>query len=949
MRQFYTTLVLLFFIFVESFAASSDSTKHSFKLPSHISYGDYLPNTIVIKYKNLPMAALADKNLGSSAKLSGIEITAIKPLVSRPMRTLSYQEQSKIDDKGLNRIYILNYKSKKNIEYVINQLLADENVEYAEPRYVAKTLSIPNDPYFLDEKQAYLNKVKAPQAWEIQDGANGVVVAIVDTGSELSHPDLAANILINTADPVDGIDNDGDGYVDNYYGWDFGGASHGSEPDNDPNVKKSAADHGVHVSGLVSAVTNNGIGMASIAKNAKLMILKVGVDDEPTSLYFGYEAIIYAADHGAKIINCSWGSNGRSNLGQDAIDYAVSKGCLVVAAAGNDGNEVPIYPAAYNGVLAVANVTPEDVKNSGSSYGYHVGIAAPGTSIWNTTYSNSYGTKSGTSMAAPLVASAAALVAAKYPHLSGTQIGEILKQSADDIYGIAGNQPFLNKLGIGRLNVEKALSLALSIVESPALKKQAILIEDETGSLGAESSAKMDVVVKNLSANAADVFVELKSLTPEVTIADAKKSLGNLGEGEEKIAGDFIVNIGNATENQEAVFCLEYTSGTSNYVAKEYFSILLNRDYINYTANNISTTITSNGRVGYSAYGSENGQGFTYKGNNLIYESSLMIGNSSNAVSNNARVDDYADEHFVKSKRAMKKTADPGVFLAESVFTDAASPNSLHIEVTNRHMSETGKDYVLVEYEVKNTGNEDLNNVYLGLFTDWDIDESDKNVTKLNEENRLAYVYSKPNNQIYGGIRLVSDHKLNYYPMSYMVTGDFLETGDFTIEEKYQTLSSGIAKNGLGDAYPNGADIMYVLGAGPFKIKKGEAEKVGFAFLAADNLDNLKLGSQTAQQSYDTWVQKSRINKYAILQNYPNPVIKSVSPKTTINLELPEDAAVTLKVCDLFGREFKKVYQGNLVKGRYSFEVDMSNAIPGIYYGYASFNGKIGGIKIAVE
>lgn len=945
MRQFYTLLVLLVFIFVESFATSPDSTKHIFKLPSHISHGDYLPNTIVVKYKNLPVATLANRNLTSSAKLAGVEITAIKPLITQSPGTLSYKEQSKIDDKGLNRIYILDYKSKKNIEYVINQFLADENVEYAEPSYIAKAFASPDDPYFLQGNQAYLNQVKAPQAWDIQDSANGVVVAVIDTGSDLNHQDLAANIFLNTNDPVDGIDNDGDGYVDNYYGWDFGGASLGSEPDNDPNVKSSGADHGVHVSGLVSAVTNNGTGVASIAKNAKLMILKAGVDDAERSVYYGYQAILYAADRGVKIINCSWGSNGRSNFEQDIIDYAVSKGCLIVAAAGNDGTEVPVYPAAYNGVLAVANVTSADIRNIGSSYGYHVGIAAPGTAIWNTTYPNSYGTKGGTSMAAPLVSSAAALVAAKYPHLSGVQIGEILRQSADDIYGIAENQAYLNKLGTGRLNVEKALSIA----EGPALKKQAILIEDETGSLSEESTVKMDVVIRNIATGVEDAFVELKSLTPQVTVSDAKKSLGNIAEGEEKTAEDFIVNIGNIDENQEAVFYLEYTSGSSSYTAREYFSMLMNRDYINYSTHNLSTTITSNGRVGYSTYGSENGQGFTYKGNNLIYEASLMIGNSSYAVSNNARVDDYANEHFVKSKRAIKKTADPGVFLAESVFTDAASPNPLYVEVTNRHMSEADKDYVLVEYEVKNTGNTDLDNVYLGLFTDWDIDESDKNVTKLNEENRLAYAYSKPNDQVYAGIRLVSDHKLNYYPMSYMITGDFLETGDFTIEEKYQTLSGGIAKNGLGDAYPNGADIMYVLGAGPFKIKKGGSEKVGFAFVAADNLEGLKLSSQTAQQNYDIWVQKGKINKYAILQNYPNPVIKSANPKTIINLELPEDAAVTLKVYDLFGREFKRVYQGNLVKGRYSFEVDMGNAIPGIYYGYASFNGKIDGIKIAVE
>ncbi|ADY50626.1 peptidase S8 and S53 subtilisin kexin sedolisin [Pseudopedobacter saltans DSM 12145] len=944
MKYLYQIFIPLIAIVTLAFTNSDNPVKQSFTLPENISYGDYLPNTIIVKYKSLPVATLAERQV-TSKELSGIEIISMKPVITQPLRTLSYAEQSKIDDNGLNRIYAINYKSKRNIESVINQFLADENVEYAEPSYVSKTLASPNDPFFIGGSQPYLNQVKAPQAWNIQNDANAVVVAVIDTGSELAHPDLAANIFINYNDPINGIDDDGDGYVDNYYGWDFGGASLNSTPDNDPNVKGADADHGVHVSGLVSAVTNNGIGVASIAKNAKLMILKAGVDDVPRSVYYGYQAIIYAADHGVKIINCSWGSNGRSNFEQEVINYAVSKGCLVVAAAGNDGNEVPVYPAAYSGVLAVANVTAEDIRNGGSSYGFHVGISAPGTSILNTTFSGSYGVKSGTSMAAPLVSSAAALVAAKYPNLSGVQIGEILKQSTDDIYSITQNQAYLNKLGTGRLNVEKALSIA----GGPALKKQGILIHDETGSLMAQSTATFDIRVKNILSDANDVFVELGSLNANVKVVNGKRPVGFMAEGEEKEIKGLSVEIGNIGENQDVVFYLEYTSSTQNYRYREYFSVPMNRDYINYSSKDLATTITSNGRVGYSDFGTEQGQGFNYKGSNLLYECSLMIGNANNRVSNNTRVDGHADEHFVKVKRAQRKSAESGEFLAESVFNDSNSLFPLSVEVTHRHVSKEDQDFILVEYEVKNTGTEDLNNVYLGLFSDWDIGESDKNITKLSEENRLAYACPATNAQTFGGLRLVTDQKLNYYPMSYMIPGDFLETGDFTIEEKYLSLSSGIAKRSLGDAYANGADIMYVLGAGPFKIQKGESERVAFAFLAADKLDDLIATSQAAQKAYDVWAEKSKIVKYALMQNYPNPVIKSNNPKTTINLELPEDSMVTLKIIDLFGREFKTVCHQKLTQGRHAFEVDMSNALPGIYYGYANFNGKIAGIKIAVE
>jgi subtilisin family serine protease len=208
--------------------------------------------------------------------------------------------------------------------------------------------------------QAYLEQVKAPEAWDIPIGSvSPVIIGIVDSGSQLNHSDLAANITHDYADPINGVDDDHDGYIDNLNGWDFVGAHlNNPQADNDPNVVNASNAHGVHVSGLAAAETNNGVGIASIANNyAQILIIKAGADDDSRAILAGYEGIKYAVDHGAKVISCSWGGGAGSSFGQDIINYAINSDCLVVAAAGNENIGQPDYPSAYPGVFSVASVS----------------------------------------------------------------------------------------------------------------------------------------------------------------------------------------------------------------------------------------------------------------------------------------------------------------------------------------------------------------------------------------------------------------------------------------------------------------------------------------------------------------------------------------------------------------------------------------------------------------
>ncbi len=485
-------LVLLLFVSISLNLFGQDAPKKPdtkcFILPKGISSKDYIPHTIILKFRSI--------NAEGKISIRSTEIQAlnIKSASIDQVKQLFDQGDPASPDKfGLRHIVEIKYSSTAGIERVINELLENPNVEYAEPSYLddeqgrydhsdidrvdysphypyANYYNYPPNDFYLD-KQDYLEQVHAPEAWEVPIGSTTpVIIAIIDSGSQLNHEDLAANIYHNEADPINGIDDDHDGYIDNYNGWDFVGADKKNpKPDNDPNIVNQKCSHGVHISGLASAVTNNNKGIASIANNyAKLLILKVSDDSGDDRMMNTCLAIEYAANHGAKIINCSWGRVGYySSFEQNVINDVISKDCLVIAAAGNMKgakgnieadkhlNQIE-YPAAYNGVFAVANVSNIDQKSKSSKWGRHVSLSAPGRYIYSTIFDNSYGYMTGTSMATPIVASAAALVKAKFPSLTMEEVAERLKATADHID--SKNSSYRGWLGSGRLNIYRALT-----------------------------------------------------------------------------------------------------------------------------------------------------------------------------------------------------------------------------------------------------------------------------------------------------------------------------------------------------------------------------------------------------------------------------------------------------------------------------------------------------------
>ena len=350
------------------------------------------------------------------------------------------------------------------VDSALARLRSDPSVLYAEPNWIVHAFRIPNDPRF-PEQYALENQgqtggtpgadVSARRAWDIFTGDSTTLVGMIDSGIDYAHPDLAANVWTNPGEiPGNGIDDDGNGYVDDVHGYDF--ANNDGDPIDDNG-------HGTHTAGIVAGVGNNGVGVTGMAWRARLVAIKFLDSNGSGSIANAIAAIEYSVAVGCRITSNSWGGGTRSDALLDAIAAAGVSGQLFVAAAGNshlDLDQTPSYPASYEvpSILSVAATDDRDSLASFSNYGANsVDIAAPGVTILSTYFGSRYALISGTSMACPMVAGAAALILGETPSIGPLDIKGLLLAGADHPPGIA------NRVRSGRLNAFRAVAIPDSI------------------------------------------------------------------------------------------------------------------------------------------------------------------------------------------------------------------------------------------------------------------------------------------------------------------------------------------------------------------------------------------------------------------------------------------------------------------------------------------------------
>lgn len=407
---------------------------------------DFLPGLILVGLR--PGAAL-------DSVLSGAEAhTASSPGFNgeRPLE-LRREARDRLPQLGVYGVRT----APGQEEAALQALLADPGVAFAERDVrvqVAPLAALPNDPGL--RYQWGLEKIGAPGAWALEEPAKPAVIAILDSGLQLDHPDLAPNLWTNPGEiPANDLDDDGNGWVDDVYGWRFEryyDTTVQTYVNAGSNDVQDDFGHGTHVAGIAAAAADNGEGAAGVAPRAQLMTVKV-LDDTGAGWYSDIaDGILYAADNGADVINLSLGAAYPSGVLERAAAYARERGVVIVAAAGNTSGPV-LYPAALPDVLAVAASDQQDEPAVFSSYGPQVDLAAPGVNIYSTWYNGGYLTQSGTSMAAPHVAGTAALLRAARPDLGPAEITALLTGSTDDLAGPGYDQV----TGWGRLNAHRAL------------------------------------------------------------------------------------------------------------------------------------------------------------------------------------------------------------------------------------------------------------------------------------------------------------------------------------------------------------------------------------------------------------------------------------------------------------------------------------------------------------
>ena len=689
--------------------------------------------------------------------------------------------------------------------------------------------------------------------------------------------------------------------MDNYMGWDLGM--------NDNNALWESLSHGVNVNGIAAGVTDNVTGIAGVGFNTKFLPIKIS--NSVGILTKAYQGIVYAADHGCFVINCSWGGYVSSQFNQSIIDYAtINKGCLVVAAVGNDNGNNTFYPAGYQGVLSVAASDPSDIKTIVSNYGYYVDVSAPGQAMWTTGANGGFSTNGGTSMAAPVVSGGAALLKAQFSTYTNAQIAALIQTTADDLNSL--NPAYIDQLGSGRINL--FAGVAASSAQFLALTNQ--LITDNNNIIFEwGDTLQIEGFFTNYLDPISGITVTVTSLSPYVSIIDGVTTLPSLGTlaTTSNNADKFTVAILNgAAFNEVVTFKASITNGT--FTNNEYFTVTLNPDYINLAENLVATTITSNGKIGYNDINNSIGLGFTYNGEQLLYEAGFMIGDGTTRVADVVRGATGQDQDFSALQNVQFNPPYVSALDLYGVLDDSPLTSPMNIKIEQLSYATAPNDkFVIISYDIENMGLTPLSNLYGGIFADWDIVDYSTNKAGYDAVRKMGYAFAMNVDSIYAAIKVLSPNSAINYSLDLDGSGGVdANTSGFDTAEKYTTLST--FRNAAGGV--SGADIAQVVSTGSFSLNPSQKENIAFAIIAGDSLSDIEAIADAAQIRYNTLGINSfeNVAKDAI-NSYPNPTTGIIHIYSKENIQL-----ITLK--NIIG---ETIHNYN------SHKIDISNFPNGIY------------------
>lgn len=831
---------------------------------------DYVPGLVVVKFDQQQQRGGDIPFLSEDLLKTDERIQSLKQIESEQ------QSQQRGGQSGiLAGIYKIDLTSDGTEKEYINYLKSFPNVQYAELYPNVKPLLVPNDPQAqIGSAQEYLAQIKAYQAWDITQGNNTKIIGIIDTGVDLDHEDLVGNLYLNVNDPIDGVDNDGDGYLDNYYGWDF------ADDDNMPEADGSP--HGTGVAGIAAAATNNSRGMAGVGFNTKFMPIKIFRSSNNLSRN-SFEAIIYAADMGCDVINLSWGNTGRfSQFAQDIINYAViEKSAVIVAAAGNTNGELNFFPASYDNVLSVAYVNKDDVRDPNATYSDFIDLVAPGVNIYTTQNNNTYARDGGSSYAAPMVAGAAALVRALHPNWTAQQVMEQLRVNSDDIYAIGNNAEYLYKFGKGRLNVFKSIA---------NFDKPAIRISKVNYSNGLEQAAyfgdtlSITLDFTNYLESTDNVEITLTSESTYVSIMNNSFTIPALATGEtiQNSGAPFTVILSNELPENEAINFRVLMNGEF-YTDYQAFQIQSSPKIQVFDFNGWRFGLTATGNIGRSKES-------PFSTNRLFYNNELLLENFGVAiVANQGSISDnlvyvpdafqYSDDFITQErlKRYNDITADLDV---RSVFQEKADLTpQLGIRIDQRILGWDGngsEPFIILKYQLMNKGSQNYDSIYYQFLANWAINGESNNKIGYDADLKLSYAYNADENN-FAGIALLGNYDSTFYALDFGAengnTTD-LESDTLTNNAIWEAVTNSFGKLSAGDA-GTGNNIAGLQGIKLNNFNVGDQTELTLAILQAPSFEALKSLVDQAKLRNDSVKYFSPLGRQVFICENESPTVNS--------------------------------------------------------------------------
>lgn len=930
------------------------------------------PNVIVFKMKQAEMLAPAS---GASIDdyLDSIGATKVLPFITNHASTAErFSDYAKRElvrkyEQEVSRIRFVEYSSEKSPWTVAREMAQLPGIEYAEPWILHKPLGgtlTPNDSLFAS--QAFLKTIKAEEAWDVTQGSTSVVIGIADTDVKWDHPDLQANIWSNPGESgtdglgrdkrTNGVDDDNNGFIDDWHGWDFAGADNNS-PDND--TRSTSGGHGTAVAGLAGAVTDNRFGIASIGNRCKLLPMKIGAD-AGGNLPFGYQAMDYASRMGAKIFNASWGGFGFSQSGQDVINLVRSRGMVVVGGAGNHGGTTPFYPAAYDGVLSAGVANAQDVISNASGYGPPIDVISPGDGALTTNINGGYSGFGATSAAAPIVSGLAGLVASHFTQYSEAQIRERIRVTCDNID--AKNPTRVKYAGKGRINAYRAVSDPAT----PSLRVTGAQFRDQNNDKRFDVGESIELVLtlqNYLDDTGQPVTLTVVpiinsgniSLTKDAVTIGAIRANGTGSNGSEPFT--FIVE---PSSNYDArvVFRVDIQSGS--YEDFDFVDVPVNPSYRTMQSNQLSMTIQANGMLGFKDYPTNTlGEIMKLGAADLqLFLGTAMIGVDEQHIVDNGRTStdflNRIDDFAIIDPVTISQNVGGARAKAFSRFSDAnaAAARKLNVEVIHEvyDYSNLGiNDVLFSKFTVKNTGTSALRGLRFSLFMDFGGFPTYYSATPT-YDSTLHFGYVTKSGFPYVGTFVIDSLPLSNPSRStfwainndHRVSGNPFGTLDgFTYAEKWRAMSTY-----AGNHRATAGNIAYVLTAPVADIDTGASHVFVFGHHANTGFTTLRNNVTAAIQFW----RNSRPTALSAIESaagfsisdvYPNPSVKPVVNQTIIRLHIKDGSRVELSVVNVLGQVVRRIESLHLEPGSNTISFTTSGLAPGMHFVRAIQNGVV--------